>query len=85
MALTSSQHACGACDTSGKAAAAALAPPTSQDTPRGLGWAVRLGIKAGFPYAVARGHLWRDPWGVVPYATRQTWVEAGGKDRKSVV
>jgi hypothetical protein len=56
-----------------------LAPPGGPYTHRGMALAVRLVVEDGWPYRPARGHLWRDPRVFVPFATIQTWVEAGGK------
>jgi hypothetical protein len=55
-----------------------LAPPGSHDTHRVMDLAVRLVVEDGVPSRPARGHLWRDHRVLVPFATIQHWVEAGG-------
>ena len=56
-----------------------LAPPKSAYTHRVVDIAVRIVVEDGLPYRPARWHLWRDHRVFVPFATIQTWVEAGGK------
>ena len=58
---------------------AALAPPGSHDTHRGIDLAVRIVAEDGVPSRPARWHLWRDPRVFVPFAPIQNGVEAGGK------
>jgi hypothetical protein len=41
--------------------------------------AVRLVVEENLPYRPASGHVWRDPRELIPLATIQNWVEAGGK------
>jgi len=78
IALTYSQHSCCKGRQYFHADASALAPPKSQYTQRGSGLAIRLVVEDAFPSDAARGQLWRAHRGGVPYATRQTWGEAGG-------
>jgi hypothetical protein len=61
------------------AARAELAPPGRQSTHRVIALAVRLVVADGWPSRPASGHLWRDHRVVVPLATLQNWVAAGGK------
>ena len=72
-------HDCAKCRTYFNAALSALAPPGSHDTQRVIQMAVRLVVEATVPYRPARWHLWRDHRVLVPCATIQNWVEAGGK------
>ena len=78
IALTYSQHYCCKCRKYFNADASDLAPPKSQYTHRVIGLAIRLVVEDAFPSDAARGQLWRAHRGGVPYATRQTWGEAGG-------
>jgi len=67
------------CRTDVQAARSALAPPGRPYPHRGSERAVRLGVEEGGPYRPARGPLWRDHRVFGPFATRQPWGEAGGK------
>ena len=78
--VTYSQHYCTKCRKYLNADLSDLAPPGSQYTHRVMDLAVRLVVEDGLPYRPASWHLWRDPRVVVPFATIQHWVEAGGKN-----
>jgi hypothetical protein len=56
-----------------------LAPSGSHSTHRVIDLAVRFVVEDGVLYRPASWHLWRDHRRVVPFATLQNWVEAGGK------
>ncbi len=56
-----------------------VAPPGAHYTHRVIDVAVRVVSADGRPSRPARWHLWRDHRVFVPCATRQTWLEAGGK------
>jgi hypothetical protein len=79
LVVTYSQHYCTKCRKYFHADLSALAPPGGQYPQRVLDLAVRLVIEDGLPYRPASWHLWRDHRVFVPFATLQTWVEAGGK------
>src|SRR5207249_327534 len=51
----------------------------SQYPPHVMDLAVRLVVEDGLPYRPARWHRGRAHRGFVPFATIQTWGEAGGK------
>jgi hypothetical protein len=77
--VTSSQPSCTKWRTYLNADLSALAPPGGQDTHRVMDLAGRLVGEDGLPYRPARWPLGRDHRVLVPVATLQTWVEAGGK------
>jgi hypothetical protein len=56
-----------------------LVLPGSHYTRRVTQLAVRLVVEDGLPYRPASWQLWRDHRVFVPFATIQTWPEAGGK------
>jgi hypothetical protein len=80
LIVTYAPHDCTKCRTYFKADLSDLAPPGSHDTHRVIDLAVRLVVEDGLPDRPASWHLWRDHRVVVPLATIQNWVEAGGKN-----
>ena len=79
LVVTYSQHYGTKCRKDFNADLSDLAPPGSHYTHRVIDLAVRIVVEDGLAYRPARGHLWRDHRVVVPFATIQTWGEAGGK------
>jgi hypothetical protein len=79
LVVTYSQHYCTKCRKDLNADLSDLAPPGGQYPHRVIDLAVRLVVEDGLPYRPASWHLWRDHRVFVPFATMQTWVEAGGK------
>ena len=79
LQLCYSQHHCRTCGRYFNAPMLDLAFAHSQYTHRVVQMAVRLVVEDGLPYRSASWHLWRDHRVLVPYATIQNWVEAGGK------
>ena len=77
--LEYSQPRCPKCRQSFNADLADYAWPKAHYPHRVVSLAVRLVIEDGLPYQAASWHLWREHRVVVPVATRQNWVEAGGK------
>lgn len=77
--LTYSQHHCPHCRSYFNAPMLDLASPHSHYTHRVVQTAVRLVVEDGLPYRCASWHLWRDHRVLVPFATIQNWVEAGGE------
>ena len=74
-----SSHYCSKCRKHFNIDLSDVAPPGGHDTPRGTQLAVRLVGEDGVPSRPTSGHLWRDHRVLVPCATIQNWVEAGGK------
>jgi hypothetical protein len=74
-----SSHYCKACKKHFNIDLTDLAPPGSHYTHRVIDLAVRVVTEDGLPYRPASWHLWRDHRVLVPFATLQNWVEAGGK------
>jgi hypothetical protein len=79
LVVTSSQHSWTQWQKDFQADLSDLAPPGRQYPHRVIDLAVRLVVEDGVPSRPARWHLWRDHRVFVPFATRQNWVEAGGK------
>ena len=79
LKVTCSQHYCSHCDLYFNAELDDLALSKAHYTHRVVSMAVRLVVEDGLPYRTASWHLWRDHRVFVPFATIQTWVEAGGK------
>jgi transposase len=77
--VTYSQHHCRTCGHYFNADMLDLALPNAHYTLRVMHTAVRLVVEDGLPYRTASWHLWRDHRVLVPVATIQNWVEAGGK------
>ena len=77
--LLYSQHRCPKGQQFFAADTAEYRLPKARSTHRVVSLAVRLVVEAGVPYQAASGHLWRDHRVVVPFATSQNWVEAGGE------
>jgi hypothetical protein len=79
IALVYSQHRGTKCQTFFEADTSEYSRPTARYTHRVVSWAVRLVVEDGLPYQAASWHLWRDQRVIVPFATSQNWVEAGGE------
>ena len=77
--LLYSQHRCTKCQKFFDADTSEYSLPKAHYTHRVVSLAVRLVVEDGLPYQAASWHLWRDHRVVVPFATIQTWVEAGGE------
>ncbi len=77
--LTYSQHHCLGCGAYFEAELPPWVLPRCRYTRRVVTLALRLVVEDGLPYEAAAWHLWRDHRVVVPFATVQNWVEAGGK------
>jgi hypothetical protein len=77
--LEYSQHRCTNCRKSFNADMSDYAWPKAHYTHCVVALAVRLVVEEGLPYQAASWHLWRDHRVVVPFATIQNGVEAGGK------
>jgi hypothetical protein len=81
--LTYSQHYCCKCKAYFNVDTSDVAPPKSHYTHRVITLAVRLVVEDGLPYRRASRQLWRDHRVLVPFATIQNWVEAGGQKGRS--
>ena len=80
LVVTYSQYYCTRCQKYFNLDLSDLAPPPgSHYTHRVIEVAVRVVAEDGLPYRTASWHLWRDHRVVVPFATIQNLVEAGGK------
>ena len=79
LVVTYSSHYCSNCRRYFNVDLSDLAWPGSHYTRRVIELAVRLVVEDGLPYRPASWHLGRDHRVFVPFATIQTWVEAGGK------
>ena len=77
--LLYSQHRCPKCHKCFDADTSDYRLPKAHYTHRVVSLAVRLVVEDGLPYQAASWHLWRDHRVVVPFATIQNWVEAGGE------
>ncbi len=74
-----SQHHCSRCNVYFNADMDDLAFAKCHYTLHVVGLAVRLVVEDSLPYRAASWYLWRDHRVLVPFATIQNWVEAGGK------
>jgi len=79
-----SRPRCSSCHRYCKADLTDLADPGGHSTRRVVHWAVRLVVEEGLPDRTARGHLWRDPRVLVPFAPLPNWGEAGGKRSRRI-
>ncbi len=79
LRLTYSQHYCALCRKYFRVDQSDLAPPSSHYTQRVISLAVRVVVEDGLPYRAASWHLWRGHCVLIPFATIQNRVEAGGK------
>ncbi|MGQ9651234.1 MAG: hypothetical protein ACUVXJ_14085 [Phycisphaerae bacterium] len=81
LRITASQHYCSHCDICFNTEMDDLALPKAHYTYWMVSMAVRRVVEDGLPCRTASWHLWRDHRLFVPFATIQTWVEAGEKRR----
>ena len=79
LLVADASHSCDRCKKPCNIDRSDGAPPGAHDTHRVIDVAVRVVSEDGLPYRPASWHLWRDHRVFVPCATRQHWVEAGGK------